>query len=133
MTGSYTERFTVPALGPWGARTLTEPRPGELITAEAVAMSFRTAFRPEEARGATVGFEVRMGEFALRLQITDGTLAVGLGTHPAPDLVVERVSGHPVRELMSGSRTPDDVLADGSLRVEGDPALLARFAELFRF
>ncbi|MFR9724016.1 winged helix-turn-helix transcriptional regulator [Streptomyces sp. MS19] len=121
------------ALGRWGARTMTEPRPGEAITAEAVAMSFRTAFRPEAARGATIGFEVRMGDFTLRLQITDGALTVGLGEHPAPDLVVERLSGHPVRELMSGTRTPADVLAEGTLRTQGDPALLDRFTELFRF
>ncbi|GAA3094091.1 winged helix-turn-helix transcriptional regulator [Streptomyces echinatus] len=121
------------ALGRWGARTMAEPRPGEAITAEAVAMSFRTAYRPESATGATIGFEVRMGEFTIRLQITDGALTVGFGTHPDPDLVVERLSGHPVRELMSGSRTPTEVLADGSVRVEGDPALLDRFAELFRF
>ncbi|MEU5179991.1 helix-turn-helix domain-containing protein [Streptomyces longwoodensis] len=121
------------ALGRWGARTMTEPRPGEAVTAESVAMSFRTAYRPEAAQGATAGFEVRMGEFTIRLQVTDGALAVGMGAHPAPDLVVERLSGHPVRELMSGSRTPAEVLADGSLRVEGDPALLGRFAEMFRF
>ncbi|WP_268251313.1 hypothetical protein [Streptomyces longisporoflavus] len=42
------------------------------------------------------------------------------------------MSGHPVRELMSGRTTPDDVIADGSVRLEGDPALLRRFAELFR-
>ncbi|WDG27596.1 helix-turn-helix domain-containing protein [Streptomyces sp. CA-278952] len=121
------------ALGRWGARTMTEPRPGEAITAEAVAMSFRTTFRPEQAHGATVGFEARMGEFTLHLQITDGSLAVGPGMHPAPDLVIERLSGHPIRELMSGSKTPTDVLADGSVRVEGDPTLLGRFAEMFRF
>jgi hypothetical protein len=34
---------------------------------------------------------------------------------------------------MSGGKTPDEVLADGSVRVAGDPALLGRFAEMFRF
>jgi DNA-binding HxlR family transcriptional regulator len=121
------------ALGRWGARTLTEPRPGEVVTAEAVAMSFRTAYRPEAAQNVTVGYEVRMGGFTLHLQITDGKLATGIGPHPAPDLVVERLTGHPIRELMNGGKTADHVLHDGSVRVEGDPALLGRFAELFRF
>ncbi|GAA3105811.1 hypothetical protein [Nonomuraea salmonea] len=53
--------------------------------------------------------------------------------HPSPDLVIERLTGHPIRELMSGSKTPDDVLREGSVRTEGDPALLDRFAEMFRF
>ncbi|MFI2764284.1 winged helix-turn-helix transcriptional regulator [Streptomyces echinatus] len=121
------------ALGRWGARTMTEPRPGEAITAESVAMSFRTTYRHEEARGVTAGFEIRMGEFTIHLQIAHGALTVGLGAHPAPDLVIERLSGHPVRDLMSGSKTPDEVVADGSVRIEGDPVLLGRFAEMFRF
>jgi DNA-binding HxlR family transcriptional regulator len=121
------------ALGRWGARTMTEPRPGEVVTAESIAMSFRTTYRPEAAQEVTVGYEVRMGDFTLGLQITDGVLTVGLGPHPAPDLVIKRLTGHPIRELMSGSKTPDEVLHDSSVRIEGDPALLGRFAEMFRF
>ncbi|MEV0310272.1 HxlR family transcriptional regulator [Nonomuraea fuscirosea] len=121
------------ALGRWGARTLSEPRPGEIITAESIAMSFRTTYRPEAARGVTAGYEIRMGDFTFRLQITDGELAVGIGPHPAPDLIVERLAGFPVRELMSGDKTPDELLRTGSMRVEGDPTLLGRFTEMFRF
>lgn len=121
------------ALGRWGARTMTEPRPGETVTAGAVAMAFRTTYRPEAAEGRTVGYEVRMGEFTVSLRITDGALTVRIGAHPAPDLVIERLSGEPVRELLTGSRTPAEVLADGSLRVAGDPALLDPFTRMFRF
>ncbi|MEV4072061.1 winged helix-turn-helix transcriptional regulator [Nonomuraea fuscirosea] len=121
------------ALGRWGARTLSEPRPGEIITAESIAMSFRTTYRPEAARGVTAGYEIRMGDFTFRLQITDGELAVGIGPHPAPGLVIERLAGFPVRELMSGDKTPDELLRTGSMRVEGDPTLLGRFTEMFRF
>lgn len=120
------------ALGRWGARTMEEPRPGEVVTPESVAMAFRTAFRPEAARGATVGHEVRMGGFTLRVQITDGALAVGVGPHPAPDLVIERRADDAVRRLMTGAKTPDEALDDGSVRVQGDPALLHRFVEFFR-
>ncbi|MFD1537021.1 hypothetical protein [Nonomuraea guangzhouensis] len=74
-----------------------------------------------------------MGDVTLHLQIIDGTLTDGIGPHPAPDLVIERLTGHPIRELMSGSKTPSEVLHDGSVRVEGDPALLSRFPEMFRF
>ncbi|MEN3539024.1 winged helix-turn-helix transcriptional regulator [Microbispora sp. ZYX-F-249] len=121
------------ALGRWGARTMTTPRPGEAITPESVAMAFRTTFRPEAARGTTVGYEVRMGDFTLRLQVTDGALTVGVGPHPAPDLVVERRGDQGVHALMTGAKTPAQALADGSVGVEGDPALLHRFVEMFRF
>ncbi|NRQ30238.1 transcriptional regulator [Nonomuraea sp. NN258] len=121
------------ALGRWGARTLAEPRPGEVVTAESIAMSFRTTFQPEAAVGVTAGYELRMGDFTFRLQITDGALAVGIGPHPSPDLVIERLTGFPIRELITGGKTPDEVLRDGSVRTEGDPALLGRFVEMFRF
>ncbi|MEU6431662.1 helix-turn-helix domain-containing protein [Microbispora sp. NPDC046973] len=121
------------ALGRWGAKTMTEPRAGEVVTPESVAMAFRTTYRPEAARGTTVGYEVRMGDFTLRLQITDGALTVGIGPHPAPDLVVERVADQGIHALMTGARTPGEALADGSVRVHGDPALLHRFVEAFRF
>ncbi|OPG05367.1 helix-turn-helix domain-containing protein [Microbispora sp. GKU 823] len=121
------------ALGRWGAKTMTEPRAGEVVTPESVAMAFRTTYRPEAARGMTVGYEVRMGDFTLRLQITDGALTVGIGPHPAPDLVVERLNDRGIHALMTGATTPGQALADGSVRVQGDPALLHRFVETFRF
>ncbi|NDU71831.1 winged helix DNA-binding protein [Actinomadura sp. DSM 109109] len=121
------------ALGRWGAGTMTEPRPGEVVTAESVAMAFRTTYRPEAARDATVGYEVRMGEFTLHIQITAGALTVGIGPHPAPDLIIERQSDQGVRALMTGARTPRQALADGSVRVEGEPELLDRFVEAFHF
>ncbi|MGI5158371.1 SCP2 sterol-binding domain-containing protein [Microbispora sp. CA-102843] len=74
-----------------------------------------------------------MGDFTLRLQITDGALTVGIGPHPAPDLVVERQNDQGIHALMTGATTPGQALADGSVRVEGDPALLHRFVEAFRF
>ncbi|TMR21506.1 hypothetical protein ETD86_15140 [Nonomuraea turkmeniaca] len=65
-----------------------------------------------------------MGDFTLRLQVTDGALTVGIGPRTPPlDLIIERLAGHPIRELMSGSKTPNEVLHEGSLRVEGAPAL----------
>ncbi len=96
-------------------------------------MAFRTTYRSEVARGATVGYEVRMGDFTLRLQIADGSLTVGVGPHPAPDLVIERLADQGVHALMTGAKTPDQALADGSVRVEGEPGLLHRFVETFRF
>ncbi|MYW48200.1 winged helix-turn-helix transcriptional regulator [Streptomyces sp. SID161] len=121
------------ALGRWGARTMTAPRPGEAITAESVAMSFRTTYRSEAAPGGAIGFEVRMGDFSIRLQVTDGELAVGIGVHPAPDLVIERLTDKAIMELMNGSKTPVEAVSEGTVRLEGDPALLSRFTEMFRF
>ncbi|MEU0492426.1 helix-turn-helix domain-containing protein [Nocardiopsis sp. NPDC006139] len=121
------------ALGRWGASTMTGPRAGEVVTAESVAMAFRTTYRPEAAGKGTVGYEVRMGDFTIRLQITEGVLTAAIGPHPSPDLVIERVSEQGIHAMMTGARTPEQALADGSVRVEGDAALLPGFVETFRF
>ncbi len=121
------------ALGRWGARTLAEPRPGRARHRRIGRHVLPNHVPAGAALGVTVGYQVRMGDYTLRLQVIDGILTVGIGPHPAPDLVIERLTGHPIRELMSGGKTPNEVLHDGSVRVEGDPVLVSRFAEMFRF
>ena len=121
------------ALGRWGAATMTTPRPGEIITAESLAMSFRTTFRPEAAQAALLGFELRMGDITISLQIGEGSLTVSTEPHPSPDLVIERRADNAVRDIMAGSLTPAKAIVEGSVRVTGDPALLDRFAEIFHF
>ncbi|MFF4392180.1 winged helix-turn-helix transcriptional regulator [Streptomyces sp. NPDC001552] len=121
------------ALGRWGAATMTSPRPGEVITPDSLAMSFRTTFRPEAARGANLAFEVRMDDITISLTVTEGTLAVSTDQHPDPDLIIERRDGNPLRGLMAGTLAPAAAIADGSVHVTGDPDLLDRFVEIFRF
>src|SRR5919205_173368 len=38
-------------LGRWGARSLGEPRPDEIVTLDSLTMALRTTFRPEHAEG----------------------------------------------------------------------------------
>ncbi len=49
---------------------------------------------------------------------------------PKPNLVIE--SGPGIKALMAGEISPTDAIANGSVRLKGDPALLTRFAEAFR-
>ncbi|WP_081237155.1 winged helix-turn-helix transcriptional regulator [Streptomyces viridosporus] len=122
----------VTALGRWGARTMTEPRPGEITTTESRALSFHTAFRPEAAGEDTLDYEVRMADATFRLSVDGPSLTVGHGPHPDPDLVIETRAGRPVLDLMRGTLTPAEALASGSLHIEGPAPLLTRFAEIFR-
>jgi hypothetical protein len=39
--------------------------------------------------------------------------------------------GHALRPLLAGELSPDRAIADGAMRITGDPALLHRFVELF--
>ncbi|GAA2810618.1 helix-turn-helix domain-containing protein [Saccharopolyspora taberi] len=117
-------------LGHWGARSLGEARPDDIVTTDSMVMALRATFRPEAARGAHVGFELRMGEIVVHARVDDGELAAGAGELPGADLVVE--AGPRLRSLLSGEITARTALAEGSVRISGDSALLDRFTELFR-
>lgn len=117
-------------LGRWGARLLGEPRPDEIVTTESVIMALRTTFQPDAAHGPDTAYELRMGDIVLHARVADGTLDVGEGGLPEPDLIIE--AGPAIRALMSGEISPADAVAGGSVRLTGDPALLDRFAATFR-
>ena len=93
-------------------------------------MALRTIFRPEAAGHDDVAFELHVGEIVVNAQVHDGTVVVGRGSLPAPDLVIE--SGPEVRALMAWEITPKQALANGSVRVRGKRALLDRFVAMFR-
>lgn len=118
------------ALGRWGARTLGEPAPDEIVTVDSMVMAMRSTFRPDAARGVRAGFELRLGDIVLHLRVNDGTLAVTPGDGPAADLVIE--TGPAIRALLAHKITPTEALADGTVRVAGKTALLDRFVAMFR-
>ena len=121
---------SVVALSRWGAKSLDAPRPGEVATVDSMAMALRTTFRPEAARGVHATFEFHFGDVILNAIVDDGTLAVGAGSLPKADAVIE--ARGPINPVMSGQLSPKDALASGLLHVTGDKRLLARFAEMFR-
>lgn len=118
------------ALGRWGARTLGEPSPQDVVTVDSLIVAMRSTFRPEAARGDDVSYELHVGEVVLHIRIENGALRVAEGTLPDPDLVIE--TGPAIRALMAAELGPAQAIADGSVRLTGDPALLTRFAETFR-
>ncbi|MFI5621783.1 winged helix-turn-helix transcriptional regulator [Streptomyces sp. NPDC051567] len=119
-------------LGRWGARTLTEPRSGEVVTAESLAMSLRTTFRPDGALGPDFGCEVRVAGVIVHADLADAVLTTCPGPHPGPDLIIESRTATALRDLVRDGRWPEDALADGSLHVEGERTLLERFTMMFR-
>jgi DNA-binding HxlR family transcriptional regulator len=118
------------ALGRWGARTLGEPGPQDVVTVDSLIVAMRSTFRPEAARGDDVSYELHVGEVVLHIRVENGALRVAEGALPDPDLVIE--TGPAIRALMAAELGPAQAIADGSVRLTGDPALLTRFAETFR-
>lgn len=118
-------------LARWGARSLGEPRPDDIVTVDSMIMALRTTFHPEAARGFTAGYELRLGEMVIHARIDDGALRVAQGPLPDADLVIE--PGMALRALMAGELDPAEAVRNGSVRITGDPALLTRFTEIFTF
>ncbi len=116
-------------LGLWGARSLSDPREGEVPTPGGLLIALRAAFQPDAARKVEASYELHLGEATIHALVDDGLLEIGEGPVAEPDLVIE--AGPALRRLMAGEVTPEEAVADG-LGVEGDSAFLGRFTELFR-
>ncbi|SNT46254.1 transcriptional regulator, HxlR family [Streptosporangium subroseum] len=116
-------------LGRWGARTLGEPGPEDIVTSDSLIMALRSGFGAEAARGTRTSYELRLGEVVIHARVDDGVLQAGEGPLAGADLVLE--TGAELRRLMTGEIGPGEAIASGAVRVTGDPALLDRFAEIF--
>ncbi|MFC4119086.1 winged helix-turn-helix transcriptional regulator [Nonomuraea zeae] len=127
----YALEDVVLALGRWGAESLGEPRPDEIVTADSLVMALRSAFEPEAAAGARAGFELRVDEVVVHAWVDDGMLLAAEGTLPGADLAIEGGPGV-VKALMAGEITPDGAVEAGLVKLAGNERLLARFAEFFR-
>lgn len=117
-------------LGRWGAQSLGEARPAEIVTVDSLIMALRSTFRPEAARGLRVSYELHLGAIVIHAHIDGGVLVAGEGPLAGPDLVIE--AGPAIRALMAGEISPAEAVETGSVRLNGDPGLLARFVEVFQ-
>jgi DNA-binding HxlR family transcriptional regulator/putative sterol carrier protein len=118
------------ALGRWGAKTLGEPRPEEVVTIDSLIMAMRTTFHPEAASGVNASFELHVGAHVLHMQVEDGALVVAEGAATEPDLIIEASPG--IKHVMSGEMSPAEAIKNGTVQLRGDRKLLKRFSELFR-
>lgn len=118
-------------LAAWGAQSLGERGPDEIITPDSMIVALRTTFQPGAAAGdEPVAYELRLGEIVIHARIEDDRLESGAGPLPDPDLVIEAFG--PLRPLLAGELSPAEAVATGHVRLTGDIALLDRFVELFR-
>jgi DNA-binding HxlR family transcriptional regulator/putative sterol carrier protein len=116
-------------LGVWGAQSLGQPRPGEIMTADSMVMALRSTFVPAAAHGLQVSFELHLGEIIIHARIDGPSITVAEGPLAGADLIIE--AGPAVKDLMTGDVSPGEAIASGSVRLAGNEALLARFVELF--
>ncbi len=117
-------------LGRWGAKSLGEPRPNEIVTADSLVMALRSTFRSESAGGLTVAYELRFGPIVVHARVKDGALEAAQGPLADADLIIE--AGPAIRALMAGEITPTQAIKSGSVHFTGKAELLARFSDIFQ-
>jgi len=117
-------------LARWGAQSLGQPRPGEIITPDSMIMALRTTFHPDVARDLHASYECHFGDIIIHAVIAAGTLTVAAGPLPGADLTLTATA--PLKPMLSGEITPEEAIERGNLAISGPPALLARFVDLFR-
>jgi DNA-binding HxlR family transcriptional regulator len=117
-------------LGLWGARSLGEPRPEDIVTTDSLILALRATFRPEAAGELRASYELRLGPVVVNASVDRGALETGEGPLSEPDLVIETQAAF--RPLLAGELTPDEAVESGAVRITGDPALLKGFVEAFR-
>jgi DNA-binding HxlR family transcriptional regulator len=117
-------------LGLWGARSLGQPRPDDIVTTDSLMVALRTTFRPDRAGDLEASYQLELGDVVLHARVEHGDLEVGKGPADHADLVIR--TGPQIRALLAGELTPDQAVRDGDVQLSGDPALLERFADVFR-
>jgi DNA-binding HxlR family transcriptional regulator len=129
------------ALGRWGFARMGEPAPGDVVTPDSLTMALRTAWQPDAVVLPPTGYEVHVGEVALRADVgRDGLQVVQLapslpragGAPTAADPDLRFAAGPRIRDLISGALPPAAAIEAGVVHVlDGDPLLLDRFARTF--
>jgi DNA-binding HxlR family transcriptional regulator len=116
-------------LGLWGARSMPEPRPDDVVTADTLLLALRATFRPEAAREVRASYELRLGEIVVHARVDHGALEVDEGPLPDADLVLETdLTLHP---LLTGELRPEEVIENGRVRLAGKRKLFEQFVEIF--
>ncbi|MFD8499933.1 winged helix-turn-helix transcriptional regulator [Amycolatopsis sp. NPDC059657] len=119
-------------LGMWGARSLTEPCPEEVITTDAAILALYGAFRPESALDKRITFELRLGTLTLTAVVADGSVKVAEGCGAeTPDISIEPKSPAVLNQLFKGEVNASAAIADGRVIVKGAPEHLETFSEIF--
>jgi DNA-binding HxlR family transcriptional regulator len=121
---------TLLELGRWGSRFVPQSPTGDsLLHLGSYALTLKTFFDPEKARGLRESYELHVNGDILRVCIRDGHIDIRQGEAQYPDMVLH-ADMPTYMALLLGRLQPEEALAGGHIRVEGDRDALDRFLEL---
>lgn len=117
-------------LGRWGSRLLPPTMEGlSMPSVGAVTLAIKAFFDADAARGLRETYALHLGQEVLLITVDDGELHVGQGGDAANAVDTVAVFHTDVQGyigLFSGQLSPEQALAAGLIRVEGDPDALKR-------
>lgn len=117
-------------LGKWGSQFLeTSPEDVALPSLGAITLAIKAFYHPEKARGVDETYELHLGCEIVQVQIKDGELHAQQGQPLKADAVFHTDMQSFVG-LFTGQIQPEEAIAGGQIRVEGDPGALSRFLML---
>jgi DNA-binding HxlR family transcriptional regulator len=117
-------------LGRWGSQFLPPSLEGvALPSLGAMALAIKAFFRPHQAQGIDETYELHIGQEVLQVQLQNGALRVQQGEFLKADVVFYTEMQVYVG-LFAGQLQPDEAIAAGLIRIEGDPGALHRFLSI---
>jgi DNA-binding HxlR family transcriptional regulator len=121
---------TLLELGRWGSQFVPPSAEGAtLLHVGSYALTLKTFFRPERARGLRETYALHVDNQVLQVRIADGTIQVQQGETRDADVRfytdVESYLG-----LLAGELRPDEAISRGRIRIVGDQAALRRFLNI---
>ncbi len=121
------------ALGRWGLQSAGNPAGDDIVTADSLTMDLRSAFRADAARASpATTYVAHVGDVGLVLHVSAGGLIVAPWLDDGSPVDLEFAAGPDIRPLLSGDLSPENAIADGTVRIlGGNPAVLTRFIATF--
>lgn len=117
-------------LGRWGGANAAPPTEDMSMSLDAHLVSLRTLFDPERAGDMDATIQLRIEEQPFRVAIGGGEIVVERGEAAAPDATLT-TDAATLLSLTHGPNSPQDVVAAGDARIDGDGDLVATFVTLF--
>jgi hypothetical protein len=117
-------------LGRWGAESPALPRECPL-SVNSLALSFRTMFDAEAAKGAALELELVVCGEPLKAEVVDSELTVTPGSF---DHEVPRISGSSegIAAATYDGASLDELIEDGVISISGDRATIERYLSCFK-
>ena len=116
------------ALGLWGARRMSRPQVGDVVTDSSLAAALRASFVPGAARRERT-YAVHAGPAQCYARVRPTGVQVGIGPFEA-DLIVS--AGPAIREVLAGSLSPREAIDTGVVAINGPFELFEEFTATFR-